>query len=502
MLKHKLFIFLLAGVSMILIAGCGAAQPETVTVVETVVVKEEVEKVVEKEVEVIVTKEVEVEKVVEKEVPVAGEVTNITVWAQANNVEHWRADAPMKAAPLLNTALEASGNLERVTVEGTNDSAGWADYKKKFTLAADSGEAPDIVLSGHEDVPVWANAGYIVSFEECRNTHPEFEDVIDSLWNSGMWNGQLWAVPQDTEARPMFFNKTKLAELGWTEEEIASLPERIMKGEWTLEDLITTAKEAVAQGVVEPGHGYWHRPTKGGDFMQYYVAFGGRMYDEAADKLVVNQEALEKWYAFQRRVVEEGITPENFIGTEFAIWHDTVSHGKVLFWNGGVWQWADWAQNYVKDLGGQEYLFGFAGFALQPAGEPGQKAGTLSHPLVYMITSESASSRNNQALACAVLAKTTTPELNTLHAVGSTHLGILKSQSDYEPYANDRLLSETLYMLDHNYYQPNHVMYSLYFDILFDNMVKAETGELSAEDAAAAAVDLLQTELGDALIIE
>lgn len=156
----------------------------------------------------------------------------------------------------------------------------------------------------------------------------------------------------------------------------------------------------------------------------------------------------------------------------------------------------------MKDLGGQEYLFSFVGYALQPSGVKGQPGGTLSHPLVYMITSEKASGKKNQDAACALLAKTTTPEINTLHAVGSTHLGILKSQADFPEYANDRLLSETLYMLDYNYYQPNHVMYGPYFDIVWDFMVKAENGEMSPSDAARGAVELLQTELGDVVIVE
>ena len=426
--------------------------------------------------------------------PAAPEEIELTVWAEANEVEHWRADGPIKAAELVTDY--------KLKVTGVRDDAGWADYKKKFTLAADAGEAPDIVLSGHEDVPVWANAGYIVEFADCKARYPEFNDVIESLWNSGMWQGKLWAVPQDTEARPMYFNKTKLKELGWSDEEIASLPERIKTGDFTLDDLIATAKEAVSKGVVEPGYGYWHRPRKGGDFLQYYFSYGGRLYDPTQDKLVVVKDALEQWYAFQRRVVEEGITPANFIGTEWSIWHDTVSHGKVLFWNGGIWQWADWAANYVKDLGGQEYLFSFAGYALQPSGIKGKPGGTLSHPLVYMITSEKASGKKNQDAACALLAKTTTPEINTLHAVGSTHLGILKSQANFPEYTTDRLLSETLYTLDYNYYQPNHVMYGPYFDIVWDFMVKAENGELSPADAAKGAIELLQTELGDAVIVE
>jgi inositol-phosphate transport system substrate-binding protein len=425
---------------------------------------------------------------------VASGPVELNVWAEANDVEHWRADGPAKAAEMV-TDFD-------ITVTPLNDDAGWADYKKKFTLAADAGEAPDIVLSGHEDVPVWANAGYIVDFGFCKEKYPEFADVIDSLWEAATWHGNVWAVPQDTEARPMFYNKAKLAELGWSQEEIDSLPDRIMNGEFTLDDMIATAKEAIDAGVVEPGYGYWHRPTKGGDYLQYYFSYGGKLYDAEQDKLVVDQEALQNWYAFQRRVVEVGITPENYIGTEFSIWHDTVSHGNVLFWNGGIWQWADWAKNYVADLGGQDYLFDFAGFALQPSGIKGQPGGTLSHPLVYMITSEKASGAANQEAACALLAKTTTPEINTLHAVESTHLGILKSQADYEDYASDRLLSETLYMLDHNYYQPNHVMYGPYFDIVWDFMVKAENGDLSPEEAANGAVELLQAELGDQVIVQ
>jgi inositol-phosphate transport system substrate-binding protein len=426
--------------------------------------------------------------------PAEGSQVDITVWSMSNEVEHWRSDGPAQAAEDIETW--------DVSVEPVNDSSGWEDYKRKFTLAADAGEAPDIVVSGHEDVPVWGQAGYVIPFEECRDAHPEFGDVIDSLWASASWDGQVWGVPQDTEARPMFYNKTMLAELGWTQEEIDSLPQRIQNGEFTLDDMIATAQQAQEAGVVEPGFGYWHRPTKGGDFLQYYWAYGGRLYDEEQDKLVVTRQALVDWYGFQRRVVEEGITPENYIGTEFEVWHDTVSHGNVLFFNGGIWQWADWAANYVADEGGQDFLFENIGYALQPSGRAGEGGSTLSHPLIYMLTSESASGAPNQGPACEVLAKTTTAEINTLHAVDSTHLGVVNAQAEYPAYADDRLLSETLYMLDHNFYQPNHVAYGPYFDALWNSMVKAENGELSPEAAADEAIQLLEAEIPDDVIIE
>ena len=425
--------------------------------------------------------------------PAEGRAVTLAVWAQANEVEHWRADGPAKAA--------ADVTDFDITVDALNDSASWGDYKKKVVLASDAGDGPAIAVSGHEDVPVWGNAGYIVDFEFCRDKYPEFDDVIEGLWESVTWQGKLWGVPQDTEARPMYFNKPKLKELGWSDAEVEGLPDKIKDGHFTLDDLIATAKEAVEKGVVEPGYGYWHRPVKGGDYLQYYFSHGGRLYDPGEDKLVLDKSALLDWFKFQRQLVEEGITPENYIGTEWSIFHDTVSHGKALFWNGGVWQWADWAENYVADEGGQDYLFENVGYALQPSGIEGQPGGTLSHPLVYMIMSDKASGAKDQDAACALLAKTTTAEINTLHAVGSTHLGIVNAQADYADYKNDKLLADTLYMLDYNYYQPNHVQYGPYFDIVWDGMVKAENGDLTPQQAVDEVLKLMELELGDDFVI-
>lgn len=72
-MKHLLLILSGIAVLSLIAAQCGAAQPETVTVVETVVVKEEVEVIqtveVEKEVVKEVVQTVEVEKIVEVEAP-------------------------------------------------------------------------------------------------------------------------------------------------------------------------------------------------------------------------------------------------------------------------------------------------------------------------------------------------------------------------------------------------------------------------------------------------
>lgn len=432
------------------------------------------------------------------------QTVTITVWAKANSVEHWRADAAIPAAKALNAELKKEGKNITVVVKPIYDNTPWGQYKNKFTMAADAGEGPDIICSGHEDVPVWAQAGYIMpladSVSQIQGMYPEFKDVIDSLWNATMWHTKIWAVPQDTEARPMFFSKTNLKKMGWTDAQVKALPEKINSGQFTLADLIKTAQEAIKKGVVKPGFGFWHRPKKGGDYIQFYVSYGGKVYDPDKDKLILDKNALLKWYQFQRKVVTTGITPKNYIGTEWKIWHDTVTHNKVLFWNGGIWQWADWKTNYLN--GDESILFKNVGYALIPSGIRGKEGNTLSHPLVYMVTTEKASGNKYRDLVIRLLALMTTKEINTKHSLQSTHLGILKSQMQYKPYLDAKFLSSVTYMLKHNWYQPNNSYYGQWFDIVWKGMSDAENGAKTPQAAVDLVVKEMKIELGDNVIIK
>ena len=433
------------------------------------------------------------------------EVT-VVVRAKGNPVEHWKVDAFDEAVIVLNQQLKAEGDNRTVVIEKIFDDADWGDVVRSFAMSADAGEAPDIIHGGHEHVAVYATAGYIMplatSVSQIKGMYPQFDDVIENLWNSVMLQGKVWGIPQDIEARPFYFSKTKLKELGWSEAQINALPEKIKNGEYTLDDMIATAKEAIAKGVVKPGHGYWHRPKRGNDFYQYYFSHGGYFYDSAADKLVVVEDALVRWFEFQRKIVDEGITPKNFIGTDWRIWHETVSGGDALFWNGGSWQWGEWAGVYLKDQGGQDWLFENVGYALQPAAVRGQSGGTLSHPTAYMVTTEKASGNADRDLCIRLLALVTTKELNTKYAVESTHIGILKSQATYGPYKDDKFLSDIIYMLDYNYFMPNHALFSTWEDVVWDGMQSAELGNRSPREAAADVIKLLKAELGDEILVK
>ncbi|MDQ4036743.1 MAG: extracellular solute-binding protein [Chloroflexota bacterium] len=432
--------------------------------------------------------------------PVAeGQVVTLRAWTMGPDApSFYRRDNLVDAATALNEELAAEGSDQRVVVEASFESGGqWADYLQKVTLAAESGDAPDIVLAGHENMAPWASAGYVIALDDLLEQYPDaFADVIERLWDAMKLQGATYAVPQDTEARPMYYRKDLLAELGWSEEEIESLPDRVRSGEWTMEDLVATAQEAVEAGVVDEGMGWYHRPTKGHDHYMFYYANGGRMQDDESGKLVITRDALLKHYQLHYDAVNTwNITPKNFLGSDFRQWHETVTSGSVLFANAGTWTWAEWINTYEVP---EEEQWENVGFMLIPAAEPGGEPTTLSHPLVYMVTEAS----ENQELAFRLLAHATTPELNSRHSVESAHLAILTSQLEDPTYAQDEFLQATSYMSDYTNFIPNHPDYGAYDEVIFRFLSAVQADEMSPDEATEATIQELQAQLGDELIVE
>jgi inositol-phosphate transport system substrate-binding protein len=411
-------------------------------------------------------------------------------------MEDWRGNNILTAVPEVNALLEAKGDTRRVQVEVIQDNTDWGDYVTEFVLATDAGEAPDIWLTGHEYIGAQGAAERIISLDNMIDEYPEFDNVFDNLWDSVKWKGKIWGIPQDAEARPIYWNKPLLGKLGWSDGEIEALPEKIKNGEFTLYDLLETAKEAVDKGVVEPGKGFWHRPKNGPDFTAFYYSFGGETIDSTTGKLVFDREAFRKYYQFFWDATQKYKVTE-VLGVGWSTWHSNVSGGNVLFFLGGSWQWAEWAEQWVKDKGGEKFLFENFGFGLIPAAEKGGRPNTLTHPMAYLISSRS----KHPDLALALLAKLTTDEANTRHALNSTHLGILKSQAGYESYTKSRLLGEMLYMLDYTTYLPNNPNWGPYSTVTYEALAAIQAGDLTTDEAVSFAEEGLKRELGDQVII-
>ncbi len=478
-MRIKKLLILLA--SLIIVATFAVAcTPETM--IETVVVEVEVpgDTVIE-----------------EVEVQVGGDLVSIVARCKASPpFENGRCDNLTRAVGAANAALAEAGDDRRIDLTTIMDDADWGDYKTEFELASEAGEAPDIIVSGHEHIGDWATAGYLVDLTDMMGDYPEFADVIDSLWLSTELDGSRYGIPQDAEARPLYFSKIILKKLGWTDDEIDALQGRIETCDFTMDDMFDVAEEAVDAGLVAEGNGWWHRPTNGPDFTYFYYGAGGVVEEEGFDGLVFDTEAALKVYTrLYSAAQERGIIRPDKLDGDWDIHKEyTSTFENVLFVTEGTWRWASWHTNYLQDLGGEDYLFENVGYAPIPCQPDGTgEAITLTHPLVYMISSQSEYSD----LALLLLSKTTTKELNTDYAIASGHLGVLKSQADYPVYTTAKFLSDTLPLLDYTTFLPNSPYWSAYSEAYYLGIQAVESGDLTPAEAVDVVVAQLTNELGD-----
>ena len=263
-------------------------------------------------------------------VPVlAQEEVNISIRCRANEVagELWRCNNFLDVEEQVETEFGVDIVLELI-----QDNEEWGPYKNSFVLASEAGEAVDIILSGHEDVGTWSMSEIIIPLDEYIAQHDEFSDLVPSLWDSVTFGGQVWAIPQDAEARPLFWSKPLLRDLGWTDEEIESLPARIESGEFTFDDMLAAAAEAVDTGVVEEGHGFWHRPTNGTDHLYYYYGMGGEILDDEGHMVFDTAAALAVYQMLEgaREIRRDERQPPGTGMAGLAHHHRTRRPGSVL----------------------------------------------------------------------------------------------------------------------------------------------------------------------------
>ncbi len=478
MLKKKSLFGL--GLLVVMALSLGACQPETI--VKTVEVEVPGETIIE-----------------EVEVPVAVDLITLVARCRAKPpTEDSRCNNLLAGVAAVNADLAAAGDLRRVVVEIIQDNTGAGDIMQEYALAFESGEAPDILTIGHEFIGTEATAGRIISIESMIADFPEFDNMTEKLWDSVTFKGERWGIPQDMEARPIYWDKNLLTSVpGWDAARVEALAGEIEAGNFTLSDMLDAAEAAVAAGVVDPGMGYWMRPSNGDDFTAVYYAFGGELIDAETGTLVYDTTAGLKFYQFFQRGFD-GDGSNGFLGAGWGDgYHPAVSGGKVVFWAGGTWQWAEWANDWTKDRGGRDFQAENWGFGLYPAGEKGGSPTTVSHPFAYMVSSQT----EHPDLALAVIAKATTDEANTRHAVNSTHLGILTTQSSYEPYTSATFLSLVTYMLDSTSFLPNNPNWGTQKQATFDALAGVQAGELNAQEAVDFVVETLQNQLGDEIII-
>lgn len=431
-------------------------------------------------------------------VPARAQQRTITIKAWTigpDNPSVTRFNNLLTAAERLNADLRREGATYQIRVEGFFDTTAWDPFLRRVLLAFQSGDPPDIVQASAALAPTWSTAGFLAPLDEYIPRHRQFSDVVPSLWTAMRYGGKTWGIPQDTEARPLYFNKTLLKRLGWTDAQIAELPKRIERGDFTWDDVMTTAREARQRNIVEAGKGYYHRPVQGPDWVQWYRSFGGRDFDPQSGKLVFNKAAALRYYRWLRAGVDGGVIERDRLNGDWNRFFQPIADGRVLFFSGGTWNWAEMEQQWVGTKGGEQWLFENLGFAPHPSYQKGGKPITLSNPQAYFLSAKS----QNKEIVMRLLAYTTVPDLDAKHAIGSAHLPVLRRTAEL---VRDRFLKEVSYLLNYTTFLPPHPDLPKWQDAFFRGISAVESLSATPEQAVEVVAAEMQRTIGDKIIVE
>jgi len=424
----------------------------------------------------------------------AAEDYTISVWSGGTGPnDTYRIDAIKIAAGLLEEEASVRGEELNITIEGKAFD-GWEEFKQAITLGAEAGNAPHVVVSGHEDIAAWAQSGLIVPIEDYVDLESwPINNIYDNLLEFASFEGTLFGLPQDAESRPFFFWRDHMSGIGYSDAQIDALPDDIQSGAYSLSNVLEDAKKIQDAGLVEAGYGFYPRASNGPDYWQFYLSFGGVMED--GGKLVFDKAAMTKFYQFFVDAVELGVTKKNHLGMSWDQWYGEVANGKAGMWHGGTWHY----KRYTTSEGNDDF-FGTIQFGLIPGGGSDGAANTITHPLVYLLTQQE--DDDATAIAAELVKIASGPRINALHAIKSAHLGISKAEESVDLYSGDRWARvATERLLGHASAMPNNVNFGQYWEIMFGGLEASWTGQKSVADAIADVETELATTLGDRIIM-
>lgn len=450
-----------------------------------------------------------------------------SAWGSGDPNSVMRVYGIVEAARRINKVWEENGINVKIVITDTHYVASFQDAYKEYLSKQPLGQAGDFFVNSYAFLSTLADEGYILDITDYANAYKNvIDDFYPSLIEASKFNGRLYGLPQDTEARPLYVRKDVAAKIGL---DVNSLPEKVKNGEFTWSDVYHWAKKAKESGAAE--WGLIHRKGSAHpDLIQFIFAFGGKLYNPNTGKLVVDVPAIYKWLYVEWKFAQDGLLPKDIMSWDWAKQiHPTIVEGRTLFDIGGTWYWTEWqTKQYYAKGGGKprglkpEEVKEWFAYTLFPAGEKGDKPVTLSQPFIWMINSKAGAQNPKydelkdvyHKLAFLMLIKASDPDINAIHSVISAHLPVRKEAAKLikdEKWLNDlknlnldldqtvkdnikdivqatvnpinaQFLADVSYMLEYTHLAPAHPKYPALADIFKEAVDKVLRGEMTPEE--------------------
>jgi inositol-phosphate transport system substrate-binding protein len=427
--------------------------------------------------------------------PALAETVKLELWSRQDPSGPLRPGNVVKAADMLNKELEAEGSDKRVEVVVRESPAkGFDDDALQLLKVFGIGEGPDMFIAAHEWICAFQEDGFVLKLDDYIAKYPQhFGTIFPSLWESGKCPDGIYGIPQDAEARMFFYNKKRLREAGYDDAFIEALPERALSGDLTMDELIDVSKQVVDK--TDAQYGILHRPNKGPDYIMVFQSYGNNFVDEEG-KLLLERDKLVKAFGWFERGIKEGVIPANNTAMEFDALRKEFYTGNAGFWMYGIWDLGTYAFPTYGLPSEEAAFFKDWGWVAAPAAEKGGKASSLTHPIIYAVAADAA----DPELAVRLLGHASAAELNTDHAVTTTHIGIKPEQLEDKRYQEAWPLARATDLLEITKYLPNNAQFGELNGIIYSAIQGVETGRLTAEDAADFVIDEASAQLEDVVV--
>jgi len=238
-------------------------------------------------------------------------------------------------------------------------------YTTKILSYIAAGEAPDIFLANWPDIYVLGKMGALVELDDYFYTWEDSDQFYEGIIEGCKWNGKLYGIPVATDFRLIYYNKVLFEEAG------VNPPE-------TWEELLEVAKvltkDIDGDGEIDQW-GYAFHTGPGGStnarFMTMLWGLGGRYFDDANRKVVVNGSAGIKvlQYYYDAIHVYKVAPAELLSGSELEL---MLAEGRLAMFQGGTWEISGF-----KEVLGKEDITDIVGVTIMPRWEKGVEGLTL-----------------------------------------------------------------------------------------------------------------------------
>jgi ABC-type glycerol-3-phosphate transport system substrate-binding protein len=114
---------------------------------------------------------------------------------------------------------------------------GWTELEPKLITANVGGSMPQIFRMGASFVPNAADSGLALALDDHVRQWGQRRDFFDGAWNTVVWRGKAWGLPQLTANRVWSYRKDLADEVGlrisddWTWEQQATLARQGTRGD-------------------------------------------------------------------------------------------------------------------------------------------------------------------------------------------------------------------------------------------------------------------------------